>query len=72
LAVIHMWRDFNRWLWYAREIARSTFAGVAGFLSSLAYGPSNNTSQTNFPNYADPVDATHGSIVQDRVDNWLF
>jgi len=45
---------------------------VAGFLSSLAYGPANNTSQTNFPNYADPVDAVRGNIVQERVDNWLF
>lgn len=45
---------------------------VAGFLSSLAYGPSNNTSQTNFPGYHDPVDAIRGDIVNERVDNWLF
>jgi len=45
---------------------------VAGFLSSLAYGPSNNTSQTNFPNYADPVDAVRGNIVQERVEEWMF
>ena len=45
---------------------------VAGFLSSLAYGPSNNTSQTNFPGYHDPVDAFRGDIVNERVDNWLF
>jgi len=45
---------------------------VAGFLSSLAYGPANNTSQTNFPNYADPVDAVRGNIVQERVQEWMF
>ena len=45
---------------------------VAGFLSSLAYGPSNNTSQTNFPYYGDPVDAIRGNIVQERVPEVMF
>lgn len=45
---------------------------VAGLISAIAYGPSNNTSQTTFPSYYDPVDAIRGGIVQERVDNVLW
>jgi len=45
---------------------------VAGLISAIAYGPSNNTSTTTFPNYGDPVDAIRGNIVQERVDNVLW
>lgn len=40
---------------------------VAGFLSALANGPANNTSQTYIPNYRDPVDAVRGGIAQESV-----
>ncbi len=40
---------------------------VAGLLSAFAYGPANNTSQTNFPSYSDPVDAIRGGIAQESA-----
>lgn len=40
---------------------------VAGFLGSLASGPSNNTSQSHFPSYQDPVDAFRGGIAQEAA-----
>lgn len=38
---------------------------VAGFLQSVIGGVRNNTSQTNFPSTADPMDAIRGGQVQE-------
>lgn len=48
---------------------------VAGLLSAIANGPSNNTSQVYFPSNRDPVDAYRGNIAQEGVtyggDGWF-
>lgn len=45
---------------------------VAGLLGALANGPANNTSQTYFPSYQDPVDAIRGGIAQEAVPGSFF
>jgi len=40
---------------------------VAGLLSSIAFGPRNNTPFTSLPSYGDPVDAIRGGITQEAV-----
>jgi hypothetical protein len=40
---------------------------VAGFLQSLAKGPTNNTSQSYFPSTIDPMDAIRGDVAQEGV-----
>jgi capsular polysaccharide biosynthesis protein len=44
---------------------------VAGLLGALANGPANNTSQSYFPSYADPVDAYRGDIAQEAAGDWI-